>query len=149
MLLSCQPPRTQCAAQCVNKTEQAQTWATGTQHIHNRHPVHTCREETSHYRRCTLNAFNCSYRLSLGLISSAVFPTLLAIVDHGFPFVCVCVVCRSQHPRCPGGGPPGPPAHAVGQHAAGRGRGGPGERRRICRRRSCSRGFRRGGRQLH
>lgn len=75
-----------------------------------------------------------------------IFSPVTALADPLFLSVCRC---RSQHPWCPGGGPPRPSAHAFRQHAAGRGRGGTRERGRICRRRSCSRGLGRGGRQLH
>lgn len=62
--------------------------------------------------------------------------------------LCPCF-CRPQHSRCPRGGSARSPAHAFRQHAAGGGRGRAGERWRLCSCGSCSRGFRRGRRQLH
>ena len=54
----------------------------------------------------------------------------LGVTFSHWPLTSSCR-CSAEYPRRPGGGAPGSPAHAAGQHAAGGGRVRSGERRRL------------------
>lgn len=81
-------PYTQCAAQCVNKREQAYTWATGTQHIHRRRSVPTWRGNitVSNDIESTLLI---SAVLTYSLINNVNFPILIHLLN-AFAETCPC-----------------------------------------------------------